>query len=263
MSSFDIYVDAISMISPSGDQPGNISKILQSGSIPSFVKDWRAAPTLINGRALRRLSPQTLLAIAVAEQMYRALDDNAAWVFSSAYSEGETLKVILESLCRDDLAVRPLRFQNSVHNAASGQWTIAAQITKPVTSICGGDATAVSGLLKAILQARLEDRSVGFVSFDMPLPFPLETSHRITLPAGIGLAVSPKLTVKSFARMTVSFETCDISPVSTVYGTLALETGNPVFKLLPLFERLTGLVSGRVALDMNGAVKLCLEVERL
>lgn len=263
MSSFDIYLDAIAMIAPGMEQPQDVQKILQADIFPTFEGSWKVTPTVVSGRALRRLSPQTLLALSVAERIQPALDETAAWVFASAYSEGETLKLILDALCRPDMAVRPLRFQNSVHNAASGQWSIAAQINNPVTSICGGDATATVGLLKAILQARQEQRAVGLIAFDMPLPFPLDTSHRVTMPAGIGIAVSPEKTTQSLARLTVSFSPQDTSKGVTPYARLAQEIGNPVLALLPLIERVLGFGSGSVALDVNGAAKLCLGVELL
>lgn len=263
MINAEMYVNGVVLITPGSERYEDISQFLQNGTLASLKNDWKAAPTSISARTLRRLSPQTLLAIAVAEKIQPALENDAAWVFSSAYGEGETLKVILDSICTPEMSVRPLRFQNSVHNAASGQWTIAAQIRNSVTSICCGDASVGAGLLKAIMQLQVEERSVGLVVYDVPLPFPLDTSHRLAMPAGVGLALSPKFTAQSFARINVSFEARKITSVTTVLGKQALELVNPAFAILPLFERLCGIGTGPVVMDVNGATNLCLEIERL
>lgn len=263
MNYAEVYLNGVALIAPGSERFEDLSHFLQSGSLAALESDWKADPTSVSARTLRRLSPQTLLAMAVAEKIRPGLGNDAAWVFSSAYSEGETLKVILDSICTPDMAVRPVRFQNSVHNAASGQWTVATQIRSSVTSLCCGDASVGAGLLKAIMQVRLEQRSVGLVVYDVPLPFPLYTVHRMTMPAGVGLTLSPKLTAQSFARINVSFEKREITPVTTAFGKQALATFNPAFAILPLFERLCGIGTGSVVIDVNGATNLCLRVERL
>jgi hypothetical protein len=202
------------------------------------------------------------LAILVAEKIVPTLTDRAAWVFGSAFGEGETLKIILDALCTPNMAIRPTRFQNSVHNAASGQWTIAQSIRTAATSICGGDCTVGSSLLKAFLQVQLEDRPVGVVLFDAPLPYPLNGSHKVAVPAGAGLALSPHKSPKTIA--TIEYSLCDTATtkVCSPFAKAALATDNPVFAVLPLIEYLYGLNKSDVVLGLNGGQALKLKVCR-
>lgn len=263
MNRKSFYIDGATMIAPGSDCWSDFSRLVQSDDFPALDERWKAAPKSLAPRALRRLSPQTLLAIAVAEQIEPCVAENAAWVFASAFGEGETLKVILDALCSADMAVRPLRFQNSVHNAASGQWTIAQHIQNPVTSICGGEDTVGAGLLKSAMQLQLEDRPIGLVMYDMPLPPPLSTSHRLTMTAGVGIALSPRQTDQSLARAQWSICEADLTAAKTGFSRKALATKNPIFAALPLLERLLGKNDDRIVLRVNGNARLCLEVSEL
>lgn len=221
---------------------------------------WRPTTANLSPRAQKRLSQQTLLAIAAAEGIQDDLNTPSAWVFGSAFGEGETLKVILESLRKPDMAVRPLRFQNSVHNAASGQWMIAAQDQNAVTSICAGAATAGASLLKASMQAEIEGRSVGLVLFDAPLPAPLDRSHKISLPGSVGLAISPATSETANVVLRILAEPApETEPVSAL-GRQAKAALNPALAIVPLLERLQGLGAGQVILPINSTSRLCLEV---
>lgn len=261
MTAKTAYIDALTLIMPGIDTGDQLRTVLQSTKVADFPSDWKAAPQSIASRALRRHSPQTLLAIQVAEQIAPALTDQAAWVFGSAFGEGETLKIILDALCTDNMAIRPLRFQNSVHNAASGQWTIAKSIRSAATSICGGDCTAGSSMLKSLLQVQLEDRPVGMVLFDAPLPYPLSGSHRLTVPAGAGFALSPVKGSNSIAA--IEYSLCDAphTQASSVFAQMALASDNPVFAILPLIERLLGHGEGDVIIGLNGNQALKMKVQ--
>jgi len=257
-----VYLDALTLVAPGIETEDQLHVALQSTEIPDFPLDWKPAPDSIASRVRRRYSPQTLLAILVADKIAPALTDRAAWVFGSAFGEGETLKIILDALCTPNMAIRPTRFQNSVHNAASGQWTIAQSIRTAATSICGGDCTVGSSLLKAFLQVQLEDRPVGVVLFDVPLPYPLNASHKATVPAGAGFALSPRKGPKTIAA--IEYSLCDTAntKVCSSFAQTALTTDNPVFAVLPLIECLYGLNETDVVLDLNGGQALKLKVRR-
>lgn len=261
MTARTAYIDALTLITSGIETEDQLRTALQATKIADFPSDWKPAPESIASRARRRHSPQTLLAIQVAEKIAPALTDEAAWVFGSAFGEGETLKVILDALCTPNMAIRPTRFQNSVHNAASGQWTIAQSIRNAATSICGGECTAGSSMLKTLLQVQLEDRPVGMVLFDAPLPYPLNGSHRLTVPAGMGFALSPRKGQKSIAA--IEYTLCDRahSQVSSAFAQKALATDNPVFAMLPLVERLFSQGKSDVIIGLNGSQALELKVQ--
>lgn len=263
MTQTQIFVDAVSLIAPAKEHTEPLAKSLATANFTTFPEGWKPSPESIPARARRRYSPQTLLAIQAAENIAPALAQDAAWVFGSAYGEGETLQLILEALRGPTMAIRPTRFQNSVHNAASGQWTIARSIRTAATSICAAQHTAGSSLLKALLQVQLEQRPVGVVLFDAPLPAPLDTSHHLTCPAGAGLALSNHQSPQSVARIAFSLAKTQETAPQTRYGQAAIASLNPVFSILPLFERLTGIGTGDIALGLNGRLNLNLEVTPL
>ena len=263
MKNQQIFVDALSLIAPAQDDSAPLVQQLKTADFMPASEGWKASPQSIAPRARRRYSPQTLLAIAAAETIAPALAEDAAWVFGSAYGEGETLQLILEALRGPTMAIRPTRFQNSVHNAASGQWTIAHSIKTAATSICGADHTVGSSLLKALLQVQLEQIPVGVVLFDAPLPAPLDRSHPLTCPASAGLALSCKQSPRSIARLNFSVMKHPQTPPQTAYGHAAMATQNPVFSILPLFENLTGIGPNETVLGLNGGMNLQLKVSRL
>ncbi|MFK7944692.1 MAG: beta-ketoacyl synthase chain length factor [Paracoccaceae bacterium] len=152
---------------------------------------WRASPDSLRPRQAKRLSGSIALSIAVSEQIAGSVPANGGWVFASSLGEGDTLNRILTSLSEPDIMIQPLRFQNAVHNAALGQWSIAMGAAGPGTSIAAQDATAGAGLLKAVMQVLLEGLTVGLVIFDEPLPEPLWERSPMAMPMAAALALAP------------------------------------------------------------------------
>lgn len=221
---------------------------------------WQASPACLSPRAARRVSPQIRLALAVAEQIAPALPEDAAWIFASSTGEGETLKVNLEALRDAQMMIQPLRFQNAVHNAASGQWSIAAKVTAPITSIAAHDQTVGAGLIKAGIQLAFERRAVGVVCYDVPLPEPLDAKRPLGLALGAGLALSPTPGPTTLAEIDLGLaEEAVTAPAHRLSRTLA-ESGNPVAALLPLFERIGRRVLGHIVIAVHGGCALGLHV---
>ncbi|MEM1382649.1 MAG: beta-ketoacyl synthase chain length factor [Pseudomonadota bacterium] len=222
--------------------------------------DWQAAPKCLAPRQARRLSPQIRLAVMAAEDIGPALGDGAAWVFASSVGEGETLNTILEALCSDEMMIQPLRFQNAVHNAASGQWTIAAKQTGPCTSIAAYDETVGAGWLKAMLQVVLEGCEVGLVCFDAPIPVPLHEKRPFAAALAAGFALAPSRSEATVARVEVETGGGQPSIPQSAIGKAMAETGNPVAAVLPILECLVAGQGGAVALALSGGSVLRLTV---
>lgn len=220
--------------------------------------DWQATPACLPPRTARRLSPEIRLAIAVAEHL--PLPPEAAWVFASSVGEGGTLDAILTALCTPDMLIQPTRFQNAVHNAALGQWSIAASLRGPATSIAAYDQTAGAGLLKALLQVGLERRPTGLVVFDAPIPGPLDAKRPLGQPIGAGLSLGPTPGANPLARLTARVG--PPAPPTPPTGALAralVATGNPAAALVPLLERLGS--PGQVTLALHGGASLTLQMD--
>lgn len=220
---------------------------------------WSAAPRSLSPRAARRLSPQIRLAIAVAEQLGEPPAETG-YVFASSLGEGETLKVILDALRTEEMLIQPLRFQNAVFNAASGQWTIAARRHGPVTGVAACDETFGAGLMKTVMQIALERRPVALVCYDVPFPAPLDAMRPMGTPLGAGFAFSPEPTAETVAVLKAWVGDAPPDAPGTAPGRAMLASGNPVAQALPLMEALARGGGGRVTTALNGSCALTLEI---
>ena len=260
MTSARVHLNGIGFSGPGLESWQFLSQLLRDDLTWVPATDWDPTPSAMSPRAARRVTPQIRLALSVAEQLDSHLGDDAGWVFASSVGEGETLNVILDSLRSEDMMIQPLRFQNAVHNAAAGQWSIAAGITGPMTSIAALDQTAGAGFLKAILQTSCEDRPVGLVLYDVPLPEPLNAKRPLGVPLGAGFCLSPHAGPETCAVIDIAL--CDDTSTKPARSaSQALQaTGNPVSDVLPLLEILSAGTSGQVIMGLHGGSALRLDV---
>jgi hypothetical protein len=150
--------------------------------------------------------------------------------------------------------VQPLRFQNSVHNAAQGQWSIVARARGPATSIAAFDHSVGAGLLKAMMQAELENISVGLVVFDAPMPPPLHEKRPFDLPMAAALALSPEPTADSLCVLDLEVVANAAPTELTESGAISglVESGNPVRFVLPLLALMHRRDAEEVVLGLPG-----------
>jgi hypothetical protein len=219
---------------------------------------WRPSPASLPPRQARRLSGGIAIAIAAAEQIAPCLPRDAGWVFASSLGEGETLRDILASLCGTDIMVQPLKFQNAVHNAAQGQWSILAGAEGPATSIAAYDETVGAGLLKAAMQVLLERRPVGLVMFDAPLPPPLHEKRPLALPMAAALALTAQAAEETPVPLDLSIvhDAAPTDPRESDAGALLLDSANPVRFALPLLARIERADRRPVVLGLPGGARL-------
>ncbi|MEM7744633.1 MAG: beta-ketoacyl synthase chain length factor [Pseudomonadota bacterium] len=234
-----VYVNAVGFVAPGLDTAADLHAHL-NGVTVTEPQGWTPAPISLNPRQARRLSESIKLSIQCAEQIAPALPPGAGWVFASSVGEGVTLNEILSALRQPDVMIQPVKFQNAVHNAAQGQWSIAAQAAGPGTSLAAYDDTFAAGLLKAGMQVALEGIPVGVVAFDAPLPPPLHEKRAFALSMAAGLALSPEPTDGTLAALDLSCAAAADAPVpgSPNAADWLTESNNPVRAAIPLLERL-------------------------
>ena len=168
-------------------------------------------------------------------------------VVGSAFGELTTLVEMLEERERDGL-LSPLRFQNSVHNSAAGQLSIAHKNKAPAMSLAAGNDTVAMVLLEAMTLLALGGDEVLAIVADEPLPQAIRPGHRDRAgrgraraggrtPAARGLARPPPLAVLEDLRQTPAAPACADRP---------LEVDSPCAAILPLIAALGHGRSGRV-----------------
>ncbi len=149
----------------------------------------------------RRVAPTVAWALAAAQEAVAnsGLDaSNLAVVFASSDGDGDIVHRLCTALATPAAAVSPTDFHNSVHNAATGYWSIGVHSPAPSTALCAYDSSFAAGLLEAACQVATEGQPVLLVAVDLPYPPPL-ASHRpvqhglasaLVLEAGDALQVS-------------------------------------------------------------------------
>ena len=66
----------------------------------------------------------------------------------SSDGDGEIVHRLCTALASPAAEVSPTDFHNSVHNAATGYWSIGAHSSAPSTALCAYDGSFAAGLLE-------------------------------------------------------------------------------------------------------------------
>ena len=166
---------------------------------PSAVQ--RPAISLLPPAERRRCAPSVAWALAVAQEAVAGsgLDAGAfGVVFVSSDGDGDIVHRLCSALATPAAAVSPTDFHNSVHNAATGYWSIGAHSQAASTALCAYDGSFAAGLLEAACQIAIEKRPVLLIAVDLPYPPPL-APHRsvrhgfaaaLVMVPGTGLEIS-------------------------------------------------------------------------
>jgi hypothetical protein len=197
-------------------------------------------------------------ATAAVRQAFRAAEDAIgthtdpkalASVFASSDGDMTVLHRICEALAGESRVISPTDFHNSVHNAASGYWSIAAQCMSPTTTLAAFDASFTVGLIEAAALVRDLQADVLLVAYDAVAPTPLLAKRPLTVAASVALILGPG--VEGSSR-NVSIE---IGPGTETQCSGALEPlrlGNPALRALPLLELIAREEAGEVSLRGTG-----------
>lgn len=168
---------------------------------------WAEGPDARNGKpqttllppAERRRAPATVsLALSVAEQACRQAGvppQRLRSVFASAHGDLEITDYLCRTLAESPEHLSPTKFHHSVHNAASGYWTIGVGNMQASTAISAGQHSFAQGLLEAATQAVCEQAPVLLVAYDMPAPAPLASITGSTALVGLALVLAPQALV--------------------------------------------------------------------
>jgi hypothetical protein len=223
----------------------------------------RPAPTLL-GPTERRRAPDTV-AIAL-EVAGRACESAGAdpkqlpSIFASTHGDLAINDYMSETLARTPTLVSPIRFHNSVHNAAAGYWTIGTGCHEPYTALTAYDDTFGEGLLEALMQAACSDRAVLLVAYDIEARGPAATMVPSRGIVGAGVVVSPHAQTNSLAR--VRWRTSRGGERTVALDCNAeLVAGNAMAACLPFFETLARSERRTIRLGLSPALLLELAID--
>ena len=184
--------------------------------------EWPEAPppeSSLLPPAIRRRAPLSVkMAADVMQQaceMARMEPTEMATVYSSSFGDMVLTDRICSTLNDDPRMTSPTHFHNSVHNAATGYWTIATGAQKPSNAVSAFGPPPVVCLLEAASQAVFEEMPVLLVSGEVEPPQPLgfTTSKQAPFAAAMILAADGS-SVRPLAKMRISVEEGGAEPMS-------------------------------------------------
>ena len=145
--------------------------------------------------AERRRAPDTVrLAVEAAAQAVAMSGLDAAnlpSVFTSSHGDAKIMDYMCATLAEAPAELSPTRFHNSVHNAASGYWTIATGCRRASNAVCADGTSFGAGLLEAATQAVTGNEPVLLAAFDAPGSGPLDEMIPSRVPFACALVLAP------------------------------------------------------------------------
>lgn len=233
-----VYINSISIAA------ANMLGLEQATPILSGKENWQSAefpklaPQLLPANERRRTTPYLKLALQVADEASENNKQLAA-VFASSNGDFQISNTICNTLTMDPKFISPTQFHNSVHNAASGYWAIAANSQAASTSISTGNATFASGLLEAVTQLLVEGKDILYVAYDYPAEDPLRKFTDVSEPFATACVLSLTKSSSSYAsiKLTVTDAEQAISDCKNT-SLNSLQKCNPIAQSLPVIEAL-------------------------
>ncbi|MEO8460814.1 MAG: beta-ketoacyl synthase chain length factor [Dokdonella sp.] len=244
------------------DWPAAVAALTGNELAPSSAT--RPTAALLPAGERRRAPESVLLACEVAGQACAAAGlDPAALpsVFASNHGDMTITDAICATLAENPLETSPIKFHNSVHNAASGYWTIANECRAPSMAISAGPVSFAAGLFEAAVQACGSQSPVLLAAYDVPAPGPLRDIARHTEPFGVAFVLAAddshggqRLRLRMNAR--VSKNTFSELPPSLQ----ALAEANDSAACLPLLAALANKRIATIELPAGTGTSLTIEV---
>ncbi len=260
------WIDGIGLRGP-GLAGWTASRESLAGRIPyTAAKTVVTAPQSLPPAERRRVGVSVKLAIEVGVEAAAHAGRDAATmpsVFTSSSGDGDNCDAICRSLATDRL-ISPTRFHNSVHNAPSGYWGIAAHAMAPSTSLCAFDTSFAAGLMEGLAQLAGGEDAVLLVAYDAPYPEPLFAARPTPDAFGVALVLGRARSAHSLARIEIGDDPAD---GTTRMDDAALEhwrTAIPAARALSLLAALArGDDTATVVIDDANGVALALRVQAL
>jgi hypothetical protein len=214
------------------------------------------APAMLSATERRRTSLVVRLALNAAQAataMAGLAPDALRNVFATSNGDGAVVGAILESLSGGDGLVSPTQFHNSVHNAASGYWTIAAGSRQPATCVGCHDVTMGAALLKALAEVEVERTPLLLCVYDAPMPPPLVAKRPTEGAFAAGFVLAPEDNGKALARLDARYvpdPVPDGAGEPDAPGLRELSRANPAARGLRLLQTLACCKADRFPVEL-------------
>jgi hypothetical protein len=227
----------------------------------------RPAPALL-GPTERRRAPDTVaVALEVAARACAAAGRSPRElpaVFASTHGDLQISDYMCATLVDTPALISPIKFHNSVHNAAAGYWSIGTSSHAPYTAISAFHHTFGAGLLEAAVQIACEQQPVLYVAFDVEAKGALSTMAPSRGLVGVALVLAPASAARPGSRrltMRIADEPCGATPPRSAAA--ALVADNALAPCMPLLEALAADLPATLQLTLGERTVLNIQVSEV
>ena len=261
-----VFVEGIGLLGP------GLGNWAQGRGVLEGTETYRAArcivplPMALPAAERRRAGTVVKVALAVGQEAVMASSLQASAlpsVFTSSSGDGLNCHEICSALASSDRLISPTRFHNSVHNAASGYWSISSGAMVSSSVLCAFDGSFAAGLLEAMAQVMLEQTAVLLVAYDTDYPEPLRSVRPVPDTFGVGLVLAPRRSERSLAQWRLAPVACLTDVPAQRLADDALEhlrSSIPAARCLPLLRSVAAQSQGEVVLDYLQGLQLAVQV---
>ena len=262
MATLTAYIEGIGLLGPGlADWPSS-QAVLAGTEAYQPQQTVLPPPQLLPPAERRRCGDIVKLALATSLEAIAAAQLEAASlpsVFSSSHGDGHNCHAICEMLASDDRQISPTRFHNSVHNAASGYWSIATGAMAPSAVLCAFDASFGAGLLEALTQVAVDGGRCILIASDTDYPEPVYSVRPLADVLGIALVFAAQPSPQALARIDVAITHAAADRFDDA-ALEALRLTIPAARGLPLLRQIAQRRPGRAVLDYLDDTRLAVEV---
>jgi len=256
-----IYINTLSIAAPSLVGLEQALPILKGENLWQTSEFPKFAPQLLPANERRRMTNYIKLAIYVADAASLP-DKTLSAVFASSNGDCQITDHICNTLSQAPKFISPTQFHNSVHNAPSGYWAIAAKSPAASTSLSAGDSTFSCGLLEAATQVLAEKHDVLFVGYDYPATAPLNKFIDVSEPFATAFVLSLEKNENSYGSIKIEVTSSHNKSSCENVSLNHLQNSNPIAESLPLLETLCLKTSKTLYLPYLNNSKLKVEVSQ-
>jgi hypothetical protein len=261
--SLSAYIDGLGILGPGFSNWPGAAAVLSGQQAYRPAATVLPAPTILPAAERRRTGRVVKVALGVAlEATAQSGEDprNLASVFSSSGADGHNCHEICQALSLPGREISPTRFANSVHNAASGYWSIATGAMAESNVLCAFDASFGAGLLEALAQVAVDEAPVLLVAYDSEYPQPLHAKRPLPDVFGVAMVLTLQRRPGSLARVDAALSDSDFDRMEDT-ALEALRCAIPAARSLPLLRLLAARISGSAILEYLDVSRIEVRIE--
>lgn len=226
--------------------------------------DTKLQSELISPRERRRAPQFVKMAVEVMDEACRMAQverESVATVFASGMGDMQITDYMCRTLATMPRTLSPTKFHNSVHNAATGYWSIATDSNAPANAVSGYEHSASVALLEGAIQAVEENIPVLVAVQEAAAPMPFKSVYDSDHPLAIAMLLAPPGTCSSpICELGVGISRDTPSQIqSAVFLGVDLET-NFAAEILGLFLAIADGRNNRISLRVSPSANLSIDI---